>query len=325
MMKKILLLAITLFIALDFAGFSASENKNGGAKTTIRVGIPKAPPALPILRMIDSQAMGKDVDINFTIWDAPEKLIAMVQSSDFDMFAFPLTVVAKLYNRGVPVTLTNVNTWGVTYFMTTDPNFKNWSDLKNKTVYVPLQSSPPDVITQFFMKKAGLTPKKDVTIIYASIAEVGQMMAAGKAQYITMIEPQVTSVLMQNKNARVAFSFEDEWKKFTDNNTIIPNAGFGAKTKFVKENPELTKRFEQEYEKALNWVLANPDKAASLAEEKLGLKAPVVQKAIPRMGLMYKNAYDAKADLKQFWQLLVDFDPTTIGGKVPDETLLYKK
>ena len=42
---------------------------------------------------------------------------------------------------------------------------------------------------------------------------------------------------------------------------------------------------------------------------KFGMKAQVVQKAIPRMGLIYKNAYDAKADLQQFWQLLVDFDP----------------
>ena len=175
------------------------------------------------------------------------------------------------------------------------------------------------------MKKAGLTPKKDVTIIYSSRPEIAQMMAAGKIQYATMIEPQVTAILMQNKDARVAFSFEEEWKKVTDDNTIIPNAGFGAKSKFIKDNAALVARFEAEYEKALNWVLQNPDKAATLADSKLGMKAQVVQRAIPRMGLIYKNAYDAKADLQQFWQLLVDFDPATIGGKVPDEKILYKK
>lgn len=316
-MKKILSVAAALFIALNCAVFAKEQ--------VIRIGMPKAPPALPVLRMIESNALGENVKIEYTIWDAPEKLIAMVQSGDFDMFAFPLTVVAKLYNKGVPVTLTNVDTWGVSYFLTTDPALKNWSDLKGKTVYVPLQSSPPDVITQFFMKKAGLTPKKDVTIIYSSRPEIAQMMAAGKIQYATMIEPQVTAILMQNKNARVAFSFEEEWKKVTDDNTIIPNAGFGAKSKFIKDNAALVARFEAEYEKALNWVLQNPDKAAALADSKLGMKAQVVQRAIPRMGLIYKNAYDAKADLQQFWQLLVDFDPATIGGKVPDEKILYKK
>ena len=34
----------------------------------------------------------------------------------------------------------NVNTWGVTYFMTTDPAFETWADLAGKTVYIP--SSP---------------------------------------------------------------------------------------------------------------------------------------------------------------------------------------
>ena len=187
-MKKILSVAAALFIALNCAVFAKEQ--------VIRIGMPKAPPALPVLRMIESNALGENVKIEYTIWDAPEKLIAMVQSGDFDMFAFPLTVVAKLYNKGVPVTLTNVDTWGVSYFLTTDPALKNWSDLKGKTVYVPLQSSPPDVITQFFMKKAGLTPKKDVTIIYSSRPEIAQMMAAGKIQYATMIEPQVTAILM---------------------------------------------------------------------------------------------------------------------------------
>ena len=316
-MRKILSAATVLFIALNCAAFAKDR--------VIRIGMPKAPPALPVLRIIDSKALGENVKIEYTIWDAPEKLIAMVQSSDFDMFAFPLTVVAKLYNKGIPVTLTNVDTWGVSYFLTTDPALKNWSDLKGKTVYVPLQSSPPDVITQFFMKKAGLTPKKDVTIIYSSLPEIAQMMSAGKIQYATMIEPQVTAILMQNQDARVAFSFEEEWKKVTGNNTIIPNAGFGAKSKFIKDNAELVARFEQEYEKALKWVLQNPEKAAALADSLLGMKAQIVQKAIPRMGLIYKNAYDAKADLQQFWQLLVDFNPMTIGGKIPDEKILYKK
>ncbi|MCR5288801.1 MAG: ABC transporter substrate-binding protein, partial [Treponema sp.] len=177
-------------------------------EAVIRVGVPKAPPALPILRMIETNALGNKVSISFTTWDAPEKLIAMVQGKEFDMFAFPLTVIAKLYNKGIPVTLTNVNTWGVTYFITSDPNLKDWSQLKDKTIYVPLQSSPPDVLTQFFLNKAGLDPKKDVHIIYTSQSEVTQMIASGKGQYATSTEPQVTAAKMKNPAVRVAFSFE---------------------------------------------------------------------------------------------------------------------
>lgn len=78
-------------------------------------------------------------------------------------------------------------------------------------------------------------------------------------------------------------------EKVTDDNTIIPNAGFGAKSKFIKDNADLVARFEAEYEKALNWVLQNPDKAAALADSKLGMKAQVVQKRFRAWGLSIKT------------------------------------
>ena len=218
-MKKSVLMAALACMALSV--FAAPKKTK---ETVIRVGIPKAPPALPILRMIDSNALGDNTKIEFTVWDSPEQLIAMIQGKEQDMFAFPLTVIGKLYNKGMPLTLTNVNTWGVTYFLTSDPDYKDWKDLKGKTVYVPLKSSPPDALTQYFIGKAGLVPGKDVELIYVSTPEVTQLLASGKAVYGTQIEPQVTACLMQNKNVRIATSFENEWKKVTDDGSIVPNA-----------------------------------------------------------------------------------------------------
>lgn len=324
-MKRFIITILLFLSIITFAVASPSKEKDTAQPATIRVGIPKAPPALPILRMIDQNVLGDTTKIEFTVWDAPEQLIAMIQGGEHDMFAFPLTVVAKLYNKGLPVTLTNVNTWGVTYFLTTDPDFKDWSQLKGKTVYIPLKSSPPDAITNFFMAKAGLTPGKDVNIVYVNTPEVTQLLASGKAQYATQIEPQVTAAMMQNKDVRIAYAFENEWKKFTSEDTIIPNAGFGAKMPFINANKELVATFETEYEKALDWVINNPTEAGILAEKYIGLKAGLVTNAIPRMGLMYKNSFDAKADLTQFYTLLNDYDKSIIGGKLPDEKMLYRK
>ena len=319
-MKKSVFMAVFACMALSV--FAASEKSK---ETVIRVGIPKAPPALPIIRMIETNALGDDAKVEFSVWNSPEQLIAMIQGKEQDMFAFPLTVVGKLYNKGMPLMLTNVNTWGVTYFLTSDPDYKDWADLKGKTVYVPLRSSPPDALTQFFIGKAGLVVGKDVELIYASIPEVTQLVVSGKAIYATQIEPQVTACLMQNKSVRVATSFENEWKKVTDDGSIIPNAGFGGRKSFIKKNAEVVAKFEAEYEKALNWVLENPEEAGILAEKYLGLKAGLIKNAIPRMGLYYKNAYDAKKDLDQLYRILNDFDKTMVGGKIPNEGMLYKK
>lgn len=302
---------------------AAEETAQEEEELTIRLGVPKAPPALAVLRMMDAGMLGENVTIELDVWDAPEQLIAMVQDGDHDMFAFPLTVVAKLYNKGLPVRLTNVNTWGVTYFVTTDPELFDWSQLKGKTVYIPLQSSPPDALTQFFLDEAGLKVGEDVEIIYSTTSEISQMIAGGTIEYATLIEPQVTAAMMKNDQVRVAFAFEDEWKRVKQDDSIVPNAGFGTTEGFASAHPELIETFEAAYEEALNWVLENPAEAGALAETHLGLKAQLVEKAIPKMGLIYKSAPDAKAELDDFYQLLVDFDPTMIGGNVPDEAMYY--
>ncbi len=294
-----------------------------GDEITLRLGVPKAPPTLAILRMIDAKLLGDHVNFELDVWDAPEQLLAMVQDGDHDMFAFPLTVVAKLYNKGLPVRLTNVNTWGVTYFLTTDPDLTEWSQLKGKTVYIPLQSSPPDALTQFFLSEAGLTVSEDVEIIYSTTPEISQLLSAGTIEYATQIEPQVTAAMMNNPDVRIAFSFEDEWKKIRGEESIVPNAGFGTTQAFIDGHPELVAQFEQAYEEALNWVLENPDQAGELAEEHLGLKKALVEKAVPNMGLIYKRSIDAKDDLDGFYQLLNDYDPTMIGGEIPDEGMYY--
>lgn len=293
--------------------------------TTITVGVPTAPPALPVLHMIDTKALGENVEIKLDIWNEPETLIAMVQDSKHDMFAFPLTVISKLYNKGMDVRLMNVNTWGVTYFVTSDPEFKSWADLKGKTVYVPLQSSPPDALTQYFLHEAGLEVGKDVEIVYASTSEVASLLASGEAEYGTLIEPQVTKALMSNEKLRVALSFEDEWQRVTGTDTKIPNAGFGTTQKFIDENPQLTADFQKAYAESVTWVNEHPEEAGALAEQYLGLKAALVAKALPNMGLEYESAKDAESELADFYELLNNFDPSMIGGKVADNGLYYEE
>ena len=138
-----------------------------------------------------------------------------------------------------------------------------------------------------------------------------------------MIEPQVTAAMSQNSNVRRALSFEEEWKRVTNTDTMIPNAGFGTTQSFINEHPELVEQFQTAYAESVQWVLDNPAEAAQLAEKYLGMKAAVVEKAIPNMGLTFKSAEDAKSELDTFYQLLNDFNAKMIGGKLPDDAMYY--
>ena len=65
------------------------------------------------------------------------------------------------------------------------------------------------------------------------------------------------------------------------------------------------------------------EEAAALAEEHLGMKAAVGEAAIPNLGLTFNSAQDAWGELDTFYNLLNDFDPSMIGGKLPNDGLYY--
>lgn len=247
----------------------------------------------------------------------------MTQDGKHDMFALPLTVGAKLFNKGIDLKLTNVDTWGITYFVTSDENIKQWSDLRGKTIYVPLKSSPPDIVLRYFLNSNGVNPDTDVELKYASTSEVAQLVKAGQADYAVLLEPQVTNCLSGNEKLRVAFSYDTEWQKLMGEDKNIPNAGIGASTEFINSNPDVMKKFEEEYEEALNYLIENPNKAGELGEKYFGIDKDIMEKAIPSIGLMYKNGKESIQDLNEFYKVLYDFDPSTIGGKIPDEEFYY--
>ena len=316
-MKKFKSLFLSLFLMLNMSIF--------GAEKTIYVGAPKAPPVLPVLRMIETNALGKDYKIDIKVWDSPEVLIAMVQGKEAQFFSFPIPVISKLYNKGLNVKLMNINTWGVTSLISKDPTVKSWRDLKGKTLYIVLKSSSPDAYTHYFLDKEGLKEKRDYNAVYANKAEIINIVAAGKADNAIMIEPDTTAILAKNPNFKIIVNFEEEWQKYKGDKSSIPTAGFGVIGEVAEKDPELVKKFNEEYAKALQWVKENPEEAGKLAKEKLGMDAEVIKKSIPKMGLNFVHAQDAKKTLNEYYKIMKDYDPKNIGGKVPDENLYLNK
>ncbi|PIE53846.1 MAG: hypothetical protein CSA35_09045 [Dethiosulfovibrio peptidovorans] len=315
-------LSVLLFIALLTVALACTDVSSANS-VTLKVGVPKAPPALPFLYMIENDSLDGHAKIELELWDSAEMLIAMVQDRHHHLFAFPMTVISKLYNKGLDIQLLNVNTWGVSYLLTSDPDLKNWTDLKGQTIYVNLQSSPPDALTQYFLDAASMKPGKDVILIYASIPEVGAMAASGKARYAVLLEPMATKALMNNPKLRVAFDFEKEWQKVNGGNDRTPTAGIGATGVFLTDHPELIEPFQEAYREGVEWTRSHPQEIGALAEKYLGLNAELVSRAIPTMGLQFKTALEARDEVNAFYKLLMEFNPKMIGGTIPDKGMFY--
>lgn len=325
MLQCILGLWLLVFAVMPFASLScAAEPAAKDAVTVLSVGVPKAPPAFPLLRMMETDALGPDVQIRLDVWVTPEQLIAMAQGGRHQLLALPLTVAAKLYNKGVGIRMINVDTWGVASLVTSDPEVRGWKDLAGKTLFVPLKSSTPDALTRYFLGRAGLRMETDVNVAYAPVIEIAQLLRAGRVQNAVLIEPHVTAAIAADAGLREVVAFSDEWAAIKGSERRIPNAGFAASSRLIAENPDLVRRFGREYEKALLWTLENPEAAGELVERYLGLQGDMIVAAMPRLGLAYRDAPDAADEVEDFFGVLHDFSPDLIGKTIPDEAFYWK-
>ena len=92
-MKKLSVLFLSLFLALNV--FAVEQ---------IYVGAPKAPPVLPVLRMMETNALGKDYKIDVKVWNSPEILIKnMVANLWLQSWVRPLSIVSIYRNMYVEI------------------------------------------------------------------------------------------------------------------------------------------------------------------------------------------------------------------------------
>lgn len=281
---------------------------------------PKSAPVLPGLLMAAGDVEGVSIEIK--TWDTIDQLLASIQGNEAEFTAVPLNVAANLHAKGLPVQLIDVNTWGTVFLVTTDPNVKSLADLAGEEIYVSHKSGPPDILFNHYLADQGIA--EEVTLQYSTPPEISQMLIAGKVKHAVIPEPALSGVRMQLKDELFqVIDFQEAWHDLYEMD--LPQAGIIVNKEFANNNPQVVKEFLQSYQAAVELLKENPEKVANLAEENIGMKAPMIETALNHMIINSVEAIEAKPTLEQYYQILLDSQPESIGGKVPDEEFYFSK
>ena len=71
---------------------------------------------------------------------------------------------------------------------------------------------------------------------------------------------------------------------------------------------------------------ANADEAAALCEHfSIIPNAAVAKKALPGSQLCFVAGEDMKTQIAPFYQILFDYNPAAVGGKLPDDAFYFAK
>jgi len=328
-----LCLVIMLFVLVGCGGTSsvdqpgpnegATEATNGNELPNdekVDIAVLKGPTGMGIVKL-----MGEE-NYNIQVLGSPDDLIGKIVTGEVDLAAVPPNLAAILYqNTGQKIQLLAVHTLGALYILENGENVTSLEDLQGRTLYVSGKGATPDYVIQYLLQEHGLVPGKDVTLDYISQhTDLAAIMAAEQHDLALLPQPHVTSVLMQNKNVRIALDLNKVWKNVL-NKELTMGVLIGQKN-FIDNNQNTLAAFLEEYEQSIKFVNNNMAEAAELiAQNKILPNAEIAEKAIPYCNIVYIDAQQGKTYLENFYSILYDFNPDSIGGKIPDDEFYYSQ
>lgn len=320
-----LIFGTAIVTALLLSGCAQSASSTGESQTTeapaeVRISGPASPPSLPILRMIETDALG-DTDIVFERWESADQLTAAA-TGGHEFVAAPLTTGAALTQGGADLQLLNVSAWAVMGLVTTDNSIQNVTDLAGKQVHIAMRASAVDYTTQLLLEAHGVTD--NVEIVYIDPMNGPEQFLSGQISTLVTVEPQVTMLLSKNPQARSVIDFSAEWAALTDSELPLPTAGTFVNASFAAEHPETAAAFREAYATAASWVAEHPEEAGALAEQELGLPAPIVAAAIPKISWDAQSATEAQDAVELYFKQLFKRWPESVGGTMPEDNFYLR-
>ena len=255
--------------------------------------------------------------------DPANDIVPRLTNGELDIAAIPTNLAATLYNRtDGGIKLLALNTLGVLHILENGDTVNSLADLEGRTLYATGQGSNPEYVLNYLLEANGLDPAADVDIQWLASEELTARMASGDIDLCMLPVPAATTVMMQNSDVRDAIDLNDAWTESGAQGTFTMGC-LVARTEWLEDNSELVPGILEEYAASIDYANSSPEEASALIEQ-YGIvpKAAVAQAAIPQANMVCVTGEDMKG-IADYYQVLFDADPTSIGGAIPGEDFYY--
>lgn len=290
---------------------------------------PPAAVSVPLIHMLESGALrGVAEVVEFTLWKDPDQLRLMAIGGKADFLAMPSNVAANLYNKGVPVKLLNISTWGALWMVSRNGAATTLANFKGQEVAMPFREDMPDVVFALLADKQGLHPKTDFKLRYvASPLDAMQLLVTRRVDHALLAEPAVSMALRKTQSFPVSVvaptlfrsvDLQREWGRVFNTRPRLPQAGMAAIGPRATDTA-LQARVADAYAASLSWCMAHKAEAGVMVAKRIDLLSPeAVADALAVCQMEAVPAGKAKAELEAFYTQLHQRNPALVGGKLPD-------
>ena len=245
-------------------------------------------------------------------------------SGEADIAAVATNMAATLCNKtDGALQVLAINTLGVLYILEKGETVQTMADLAGKTVYATGQSANPEYILNYLLTANGVEPA-DVDIQWMTAQEVTAKMTTEEAAICMLPVPAATAAMMKDPAIRQAISLSEEWDKLGAG--ALAQGCIVARTEYVEQNPQAVADFLKAYEGSIAYMNdeANLDDAAALvAQYGITANAQIAARAISQCNLTFVTGQAMKDILVQFYDVLFQANPASIGGGMPADAFYY--
>lgn len=308
-------------------GGDTSQNE-GETEDSVKFMVMSGPTGVGAARMITAPVLNPEPKVTYecsVVTDNSEVMNALI-NGDADIAAVATNVAANLVNKtngGVQVLA--INTLGVLYILEKGDTVHTMSDLRGKTLMAPstAKGANPEYILNYLLEENDVDPS-EVNIEWLTPQEITAKMASSEEGVCMLPVPAATALLIKDSGVREAVSLSAEWDKLE--NGALAQGCIVARTDFVEENPEVVESFLLSYEASIAYMKdeANRAEAAELvAQCGITANAAIAARAIPQCNLTYITGSEMKDILQEFYQIMFQADPKSIGGAMPYDSFYY--
>lgn len=307
--------------------FAAGCGNGTKESAPVRVGAMKGPTTIGLLELMKAAENGTaDNDYTFTMATGADELTPLMVKGELDIALVPANVAAVLYNKTEGgISVIDVNTLGVLYMISGNPDITGFADLKGQTIYLTGKGTTPDYVLQYLLAQNGISTE-EVNLEYRSEAtEVAALLAENPGGIGLLPQPFVTVACGQNEQLSICLSMTEEWEKVQgeDGSSLLTGVTVVRK-EFLQENPEAVEIFLMEQAQSTAYVETHLDETAvRCVEAGIIAKEPIAKKAIPFCNITCLTGEEMKQALSGYLNVLYGFDAQTVGGKLPGDDFYY--
>lgn len=292
----------------------------------IRVGALKGPTGMGMVGLMENSEMKKaQMNYTFELLGTPDEMVGKVVSGELDIAAVPTNMALLLNNKTQgQVQLLAANTLGVLYILENGESISSLADLEGKTLNLSGKGASPDYILQYLLKENKIEGLQiDYSLEHADLAAA---MVSGDVKLGLLPQPHVTTTTMKNQSVRVALDLTKEWERVHGADLPLIMGVLVVQKDFAEKNPQALEIFLDEYKASVDFVNQSQEEAGLLIE-KFGVlpNAKIAQNAITASNIVFMDAQESKEALEQFFKILFDFNPKSIGGALADETFYHQR